>query len=83
MKFVPKIPQAGRSLKKMTRNKDRISKKVKRETLIKDVTHAGSHMQDLDKSCKKGTYLSILDMMKSPVRKVTHLATCTPELSYT
>ena len=25
-----------------------------------------SHMQDLDKSCKKGTYLNILDMMKSP-----------------
>ena len=24
------------------------------------------HMQDLDKSCKKGTYLNILDMMKSP-----------------
>ena len=24
-----------------------------------------SHMQDLDKSCKKGAYLNILDMMKS------------------
>ena len=41
------------------------------------------HKQDLDKSCKKGTYLNILDMMKSPGKKVTHLATCTPELSYT
>ena len=40
--------------------------------------HICSHMQDLDKSCKKRTYLNILDMMKSPGndditwKKVTH-----------
>ena len=33
------------------------------------LAHACSHMQDLDKSCKKGTYLNILDMMKSPGKR--------------